>query len=209
MPPAIYGWNASALLILLPSFPLMANTGPGCFVFHFPAVIQAGTRLLKFNRSTGSFGRRYASVRWVRASRCTRRWEAETACGQVILILWAIHSHLPKINVQTDKQMYPSAPILFCQLGPYHGFSGGKNSNIPENWVISTFSAYSKYHQQTSNPIPFFLHYRKFLSLHKLVCVQRMNGPQKITFNLENSEQINWPREQTHAHVWFKTKALL
>lgn len=118
-------------------------------------------------------------------------------------------SHLPKINVQTDKQMHSPDPILFCQLRPYHRFSGGKNSNMPQNWVISTFSAYSKYHQQTSNPIPFFLHYRKFLSLHKLVSVQWVDGPKKITFNLENSEQIDWSREQTHAHVWFKTKALL
>lgn len=94
--------------------------------------------------------------------------------------LWTSHplgrtSHCPKINVQ----MHPSAPILFCQLGPCHRFSGGKNSNIPQNWVISTFSEYSKYHQQTSNPIPFLLHYRKFLSLHKLVSVQWMDGPKK------------------------------
>lgn len=61
----MYGWNASALLILLPSFPLMASTGPGCFVFHFPPVIQVGTHLLKFNQSTGFFGHRYPSVRWL------------------------------------------------------------------------------------------------------------------------------------------------
>lgn len=98
--------------------------------------------------------------------------------------LWTSHplgctSHCPQINVQTDKQMHPSAPIRFCQLGPCHRFSGGKNSNIPQNWVISTFSEYSKYHQQTSNPIPFLLHYRKFLSLHKLISVQWMDGPKK------------------------------
>lgn len=105
--------------------------------------------------------------------------------------LWTSHthplgrtSHCPKINAQTDKQMHPSAPILFCQLWPYHRFSGGKNSNVPQNWVISTFLEYSKYRQQTSNPIPFLLHYRKFLSLHKLVSVQWMDGPKKNHFLL-------------------------
>ena len=122
--------------------------------------------------------------------------------------LWTSHtyplgrtSHCPKINAQTDKQMHPSAPILFCQLWPYHRFSGGKNSNVPQNWVISTFSEYSKYRQPTSNPSPFLLHYRKFLSLHKLVSVQWMDGPKKKSFFIWKIQNRSIDQENRPVHM--------